>query len=177
MGPRSPSHLTVGIASQAFRYLIRQAGLVTVLAVFLLPVAARPETDICGYPVSGRVAIQRGKQVLAVFTVTEADTVARRRRGLMNCPALSPGTGMLFVYADARSRVFWMKDTPLELAILFIAADGRIMALERGIPQSLTRISSPGPVQYVLEINYEEIQGLQIGDRMHREHRSPANQP
>ena len=84
----------------------------------------------------------------------------------MHCPILEPGTGMLFVYDDVHPRVFWMKDTPLELAIIFVAADGRITAIERGRPGSLVRIPSPGPVQFVLEINHREARGLQVGDRM-----------
>ena len=82
----------------------------------------------------------------------------------MHCPALGPGTGMLFVYADARPRVFWMKDTPLDLGIVFIDAQSRIAAIARGWPQSLTRIRSPGPARFVLEINYDEALALRVGD-------------
>ncbi len=159
------------------RGLIRRLGVAAALAVLLMPQAARSGTDVCGHPARGQVTIERGGQVLAVFTVAEAVSIARRQRGLMNCPALEPGSGLLFIYADARPRVFWMKDTPLELAIIFVAADGRIAAIERGIPRSLTRISSPGPVQYVLEINYDEAGSLQVGDRILRVAPAPALQP
>ena len=73
---------------------------------------------------------------------------------------------LLFIYNAARPRVFWMKDTYLELAIIFIADDGRIAAIEKGVPRSLTRIPSPGPVRLVLEINHTEAQGLRHGDRL-----------
>ncbi len=54
------------------------------------------------------------------------------------------------------------------LGIIFIDGDGRIMSIERGIPGSRERIRSPGPVRYVLEINYAEARTLQVGDRMRR---------
>ena len=84
----------------------------------------------------------------------------------MHCPQLPAGHGMLFIYDTTRPRVFWMKDTPLALAIIYIAEDGRITAIEKGSPQSLNRIPSPGPVRYVLEINQTEARGLRQGDRL-----------
>ncbi len=159
------------------RGLIGMLGLAAALTLLLMPPTAQSGTDICGQPARSRVTAQRGGQVLAAFTVAEVVSIAQRRQGLMNCPALAPGTGMLFIYADARPRVFWMKNTPLELAIIFVAADGRITAIERGIPHSLTRISSPGPAQYVLEINYHEARSLQVGDHIHRTAAAPIIQP
>ncbi|MBL0712903.1 MAG: DUF192 domain-containing protein [Desulfosarcina sp.] len=101
---------------------------------------------------------------MADFTVCIAESASQRRRGLMHCPQLKTGTGMLFIYAQARPRVFWMKETPLELAIIFISADARIAAIEKGTPASLSRIPSPGPIRQVLEINFEEARGLQVDD-------------
>ncbi len=143
-------------------------GLAAALVILLLPAAAGAETLICGHPARSRVTVHRDSRVIAAFTVAEAVSVAERSRGLMHCPALEAGTGMLFVYADARPRVFWMKDTPLELGIVFIAADGRIAAIKRGLPQRLTRIRSQGPARFVLEINYDEARDLQIGDLVDR---------
>lgn len=136
------------------------------LVVGLLPAGARSDTDICGYPVDGRVIIQREGETQAVFAVSLAESASRHRRGLMHCSHLRAGHGMLFVYSETRPRVFWMKDTHLELAIIYIAADSRIAAIEKGVPRTLTRIPSPGPVQYVLEINFAEARGLMRGDRL-----------
>ena len=76
------------------------------------------------------------------------------------------GTGLLFIYPDADRRVFWMKNTPLELAIIFASPGGSIMAIERGHANSTRRIRSPGNIQYVLEINSAEADHLRIGDQM-----------
>ena len=151
-------------------------GLATALALLLLPAAARTETLVCGHAARSRVAIQREGRVIAAFTVAKAESVAERSRGLMHCPALGPGTGMLFVYADARPRVFWMKDTPLDLAIVFIDAESRIAAIARGLPQSLTRIHSPGPTRFVLEINYDEAAALRVGDLVDRTATGPETE-
>lgn len=143
-------------------------GLGAMLAVIFLPALIWADTTICGHPPGERVTISRADQTVAVFTVAVAESAAQRRQGLMRCPQLQPGTGMLFVYNDARRRVFWMKDTPVELGIVYITADGTIAAIERGAPESLTRIPSPEAVQFVLEVNLQEAQSLRIGDRLQR---------
>ena len=156
------------------RRLLGRSVLAAALVILLLPAAGRPEASICGQPAHSRVTVHRGSRVIAAFIVAEAASVAERRRGLMDCPALAPGTGMLFVYADSIPRVFWMKDTRIELGIVFIGADGRISAIERGLPQSLKRIPSPGPTRLVLEVNYDEARNLEVGDRIARSKEAPG---
>jgi uncharacterized membrane protein (UPF0127 family) len=143
-------------------------GVAVWLTLLLLPAIAWPDGGICGYAPGGRVVFTRAGQTIAAFTVATAESLAHRRQGLMHCPALEPGTGLLFVYDEIHPRTFWMKDTPLELGILFIDRNGRITAIERGVPGSRARIRSPGPVRYVLEINHQEASKLQAGDRMRR---------
>ncbi len=152
--------------AQPERYIIRLTIVLMLLSVVFFPAGARTDTEICGYPVDGQVRIHREGETHATFAVSLAESTFRHRRGLMHCPHLPTGHGMLFIYDTARPRAFWMKDTPLALAIIFIADDGRIAAIAKGIPQSLNRIPSPGPVRYVLEINQTEAQGLRRGDQM-----------
>ena len=59
-----------------------------------------------------------------------------------------------------------MKDTLIELAIIFITADGRIAAIERGEPGSIDYIQSPNDIQSVLEVNYGESRDLKVGDNI-----------
>jgi uncharacterized membrane protein (UPF0127 family) len=162
------THLSPKNRRGALRTRIGRHGLAAMLSLVLLPAMVGAGTFICGYPASGRVVISRAQQPLAEFTVTHAESSEQRRQGLMHCAQLEPGTGMLFLYDESRPRTFWMKDTPLELGIIFIAGDGQIMAIERGVPGSRERIQSPGPVRYVLEINHKEARGLRVGDRMRR---------
>jgi uncharacterized membrane protein (UPF0127 family) len=82
---------------------------------------------------------------------------------------------MLFVYPQAGKRVFWMKNTAIELAIIFISADNRIASIAFGEPGSLKRIHSPENIRTVLEVNRAESPHLAVGDRV-RWRRSPAAQ-
>lgn len=121
---------------------------------------------ICKYPEMATVKIFRKGDLIKEISVTLARTSIRRQRGLMYCPALSKDTGMLFIYPDAKHRTFWMKNTLIELAVIFILADGRIAAIERGEPGSLDHIQSPDNIQSVLEVNYGESRDLMIGDNI-----------
>ena len=141
-----------------------------ILAIVFLPLLIQERIGfagtICGFPETGKVAITRSEKVIQTFTVTQAVSKESQRKGLMHCPSLQPGTGMLFSFPDARQRTFWMENTLIELAIVFISAEGRIVAIERGQPGSRYRIRSPEKIQSVLEINFRESVRLAIGDRV-----------
>lgn len=137
--------------------------LLWILGVIL--VASPAHAEICGYPEKGALEVYRGDDVVAGFQVALAESPEQYRRGLMGCGRITPGTGLLFIYPDAKRRVFWMKNTPLALAIIFASPGGQILAIEAGHPNSTRRIRSPDAVQYVLEINYAEADQLRIGDR------------
>ena len=122
--------------------------------------------DICGYPERGTLVVTRDGQETGTFRVGLAETRDQHRKGLMGCRGLATGSGLLFIYSDARQRIFWMKDTPLPLAIVFISASGRIAAIEAGQPFSTHHIRSPNDIQYVLEIQQAEARALQVGDRI-----------
>lgn len=123
-------------------------------------------SGICGQREAAVVEITRGEKAVGTFSVAVADTPQDQRKGLMYCPALAPATGMLFVYPRAGKRVFWMKNTLIELSIIFISADDRIAAIAHGRPGSLQRIHSPENIRYVLEINFPESRHLVVGDRI-----------
>ncbi|MGD9210648.1 MAG: DUF192 domain-containing protein [Desulfobacteraceae bacterium] len=122
--------------------------------------------DICGYNEMGTVEIVRDIEIIGKYHVTLAETAQSRQRGLMYCPELSKGTGMLFLFPNVKRWTFWMKNTYIELAIIFITKDGKIAAIERGEPESLARIQSPDNIQSVLEINYNESRDLKVGDQV-----------
>ncbi len=123
--------------------------------------------EICGFPEMGILEIIRSDEVVENFSITLAKSAQVQRQGLMNCLSLAPGTGMFFTYPDDRQRVFWMKNTLIELAIVFITTEGRIDAIEHGEPGSLYRIRSSEGIKFVLEINYRESLRLAVGDVVH----------
>ena len=87
------------------------------------------------------------------FKVEIADTPRRQEIGLMYRPPLAPDHGMLFEFPSPRSVMFWMKNCPYPLDMLFITADGRILSIVRNAaPESETPLPSGGPITGVLEI-------------------------
>jgi uncharacterized membrane protein (UPF0127 family) len=87
------------------------------------------------------------------FEVLLARTAAQQERGLMFVSELPADSGMLFVQEPPRVMSMWMKNTLIPLDMLFIADDGRIVAIHaRATPQSLAIIGYDKPVRAVLEL-------------------------
>ena len=102
------------------------------------------------------------------FDVWIADTPERQTQGLMFVRDLPASRGMLFPEPQARPTAFWMKNTYIELDMLFIGPDHRIVKIAaRTPPLSLATINSDVPVIAVLEIKGGEAQrrGIRVGDR------------
>lgn len=105
------------------------------------------------------------------FEVEWAITPMQQQLGLMYRDYLAPDHGMIFDFGTPRATSFWMRNTPLSLDMLFIAADGRITGIHaRAEPLSEDLIPSPGPVRYVLEIGggIAQARGIAVGDRLGR---------
>jgi len=148
------------------------------LILLLVPITSRAaDNGICGFPVMGSVAIESRVAQVAHFEVTLSQTPERHSQGLMHCPELAPGRGMLFIYPDAQRRSFWMKNTTIELAIVYITDGWRIAAIERGDPGNTASILSPEGIQFVLEINYAEAAPLALGDGVHLQLTDPSSAP
>ncbi|MEX1108431.1 MAG: DUF192 domain-containing protein [Dongiaceae bacterium] len=101
------------------------------------------------------------------FVVEIARTSAERSVGLMHRDRLDPDQGMLFLYEAERIVTMWMRDTRIPLDMLFIGADGKIVAIrERAVPFSEEVINSQKPVIAVLELNGGTVSrlGIKPGD-------------
>lgn len=87
-----------------------------------------------------------------------ADEPDERQRGLMYRQSLPNRTGMVFVYDDAATRTFWMKNTYVPLDIVFVAANGTVLNVEHAQAQpnapdsEVDRYSSEGDAMYVVEL-------------------------
>lgn len=57
-----------------------------------------------------------------------ADQPDRRQQGLMHVPELPDGVGMLFLFEEARTGGFWMKNTLVPLDIAYIR-DGEVVSV------------------------------------------------
>ncbi len=101
------------------------------------------------------------------FQVWVADTPERAEQGLMFVSDLPESMGMVFPVHPPRVENMWMKNTYIELDMLFIDERGRITKIiERAAPLSLQTLSSDTPVAAVLELKGGEAGklGLRDGD-------------
>lgn len=85
-------------------------------------------------------------------------TPEEHARGLMNRTELPAGAGMLFVFPSNGERLFWMKNTLVDLDIIFVDGTLRVTSVSAGVPRSRPGAADPevavaaGYGTYVLEI-------------------------
>jgi uncharacterized protein len=130
-----------------------------------------PPMDLGTYPRTTLEIVQHaGDSVRRFhFDVWVADTPARAEQGLMYVRDLPPERGMVFPFEPPRVEGFWMKNTYIELDMLFIAADGRVVKIiQRAAPLRLDVLSSDVPVGAVLELRGGEagLLGIKVGDQV-----------
>jgi uncharacterized membrane protein (UPF0127 family) len=135
-----------------------------VFAAAVLVFGGTAAAPFCGYPIAGDIGFEREGAVTCRFEVGLAETPKDWQQGLMRCKGLPRGNGLLFLFEDARLRSFWMKNTPLPLAIVFIDSGGRVVSIEKGEPFSTRSIPSGSPAAWVLEIHQSEADCLAVGD-------------
>ncbi|HVW67590.1 MAG TPA: DUF192 domain-containing protein [Steroidobacteraceae bacterium] len=129
-----------------------------------------PLEDLAKFP-RAAVEILHGKKKKDPrhLDVWVADTPARQEQGFMFARAVPPGQGMLFPQEKPRKMSMWMKDTYVELDLVFIGEKGAIeRIIEHARPLSLDKLNSDKPVTAVLEIGGGEAQrlDLKVGDRV-----------
>jgi uncharacterized protein len=87
------------------------------------------------------------------FDVWVADTPERAEQGLMFVTDLPDSRGMIFPLSPPRIERMWMKNTYIELDMLFVDPHGRISKIiTKAHPLSLTTLSSDEPVSAVVEL-------------------------
>lgn len=83
------------------------------------------------------------------FAVTDLE----KARGLMGTPKLPENEGMAFMYESDTQMRFWMKDTPLNLDIAFVSAEGVILEVKTmRAGDTATTISSSDKVRFTVEM-------------------------
>lgn len=96
----------------------------------------------------------RGDWGTARFSVEIADTPASRAQGLMHREYMPSSAGMLFLYDRPQHLAFWMRNTLIELDMLFIDPKGVVRHIHhRAQPLDETPISGGNGLVSVLEIN------------------------
>ena len=87
-----------------------------------------------------------------------ADTPKKQEKGLMFVTQLPENKGMLFVFNENQPQLFWMKNTLIDLDMVFIGADKKVTSIEAEVPHSYTYTpdrevaTAYGFGKYVLEL-------------------------
>ncbi len=103
----------------------------------------------------------------ARFAVEIADDAAERAEGLMHRTELPTFSGMLFVYPHPQSLSFWMRNTLIELDMIFIDPQGVVHHVHhRAQPLDETPVLGGRGLTHVLEVNggVAEQLGIGVGD-------------
>jgi uncharacterized membrane protein (UPF0127 family) len=101
----------------------------------------------------------------------QAEVVSTPERlylGLSNRAELPEGRGMLFKMPALAVQTFCMRDMRLPLDFIWISED-KVAGLTRSVPPTFPGdLTSPGPVNYVLEVpgGFAEKFGIKVGDRV-----------
>ena len=98
-----------------------------------------------------------------------AKTEGERRLGLMYRKEMPEDRGMLFIFPTERPQSFWMKNTYLELDIIYLSSEWKVVTIiHRAVPLSETARPSVTPAQYVLEVvgGLSEKWGISKGDKL-----------
>lgn len=100
------------------------------------------------------------------LTVEVASRADQRNRGLMYRESLDELAGMIFVFEGDQMGGFWMLNTLIPLDIAYLAADGTVLEIVHGVPQSTEVLHPTQPYRYTLEVNggWFERQGFGVGD-------------
>lgn len=87
-----------------------------------------------------------------------ADTPAKQEKGLMFVKELPENEGMLFVFEQDEDQGFWMKNTLIDLDMVFIGSDKKVTSVAEEVEHSYTYTPDEevayalGYGQYVLEL-------------------------
>ena len=101
------------------------------------------------------------------YQVEVASTPRKRQEGLMYRQVLLPGKGMLFIFEEPTYVQFWMKNTFLELDLIFANELGVItQVIRRAEPGSLDIMKSDVLVKYVFEVSSKDsmVQSIKVGN-------------
>ena len=145
----------------------RKPPLLFLLAALLFACSSGPQKS-SGKEVSVHFLLADGKRtpnVSAELAITEG----QRSLGLMYRKELAEDRGMLFVFPSETMRSFWMKNTYIELDMIFMNKRRKVVSIiHRAIPHTETSRRSTKPAKYVLEVpgGLAETWGLTAGVTM-----------
>lgn len=127
---------------------------------------AEKRDALCGYPLVANISFMRGTKKIAYFNAGVASTPQKHAQGLMFCKNMLDDEALLFIFPYAIQRNFWMKNTSIELAIIFIDSHYNIINIEHGKPQNEKRVYSKRKARFVVEIPWKSSKNLRENDKI-----------
>lgn len=117
-----------------------------------------------------RVVLE-GSGKTTTITVDVADSPDERGEGLMGREELPEDSGMVFLFQEAVSSPFVMRDTLIPLSIAFADAEGRIVTILDMEPcreEPCPTYASDAPFTAALEVNQGAFErwNVSVGDRL-----------
>ena len=110
---------------------------------------------------------QNELRVASLFTFEVVRTPEAQKQGLGGRTELPANYGMLFVFPEDAVYHFWMKDMLVSIDIVWLSANGEIVAIDEAVSPDTYPDSfyPPRPVRYVLETRSGEAvaQGFVVG--------------
>lgn len=100
------------------------------------------------------------------YDVELAETAEEREDGLSRVKSLDADEGMLFIHDDVTTGYYTMKDTSIDLDIIFIDEEGTVIKVESAKAHQEDPIECEG-YKYVLEVNPNS--GIEEGDELNFE--------
>lgn len=129
----------------------------SVLCALLIAAPAFAQT-----PPMPSVALTAGfHRIEAEVAANQAD----RTQGLMHRRVLAPNQGMIFAFPQTAMHCFWMKNTPLPLAIAFLDEKGKIISVDEMAPETEDNHCPAEAARFALEMNagWFKAKGLKAG--------------
>lgn len=127
------------------------------ISLFLTLVVAFAAVNVSAATPFSKIKITLGSKDL---TVELAETPDQHERGLMFREKMGTDEGMLFIFKNAETRFFWMKNTLIDLSIGYFDASGTLIDIQemksgKGVTSDtlLPSYPSSSPAKYALEMN------------------------
>ncbi|MGC4033545.1 MAG: DUF192 domain-containing protein [Tepidisphaeraceae bacterium] len=87
------------------------------------------------------------------FTVQVADDDKEREIGLMYTRSMPEDRGMIFVFPVERPLSFWMRNTPIDLDIIYADRTGKVVAVKTMHAYDESGVPSEEPASIAIELN------------------------
>ena len=92
-----------------------------------------------------------------VFFLELALTPETQQKGLMYRTEVPQRHGMAFVFSDKKKRAFWMKNTQVDLDLLYFTSDGILQEIHALVPfDKSTVVSQRNDISFAIELNKGE---------------------